>query len=88
MSEPGAGQGEELSGCWGKGGVGCVTLFAGGISGGMIGVAISMIVAKLTRAPTCQGIPSCNWHYYAGVVGLIGALTLPALALWRLRGRK
>lgn len=80
-------QPEELSGCWSKGGVGCVTAFAGAISGGMMGVALSMVVAKVTRAPACAGIPSCNWYVYAFVVALIGAVTLPALALWRLRNR-
>ena len=58
MSEQSNGGGEELSGCWARGGVGCVTLLAGIFSGGMVGVAISMIVAKVTRAPACTGLPS------------------------------
>jgi len=29
----------------------------------------------------------CNWYVYVGIGGLIGALTLPALVLNRLRRR-
>ena len=80
MAEQGA---EELSGCWGRAGVGCVTLFAGAISGGMVGVLLSKIVAFFTRAPACPGVPSCDWHVYAGVGILVGSLSLFALAMWR-----
>ena len=77
--------GEPLSGCWGRAGVGCVTLFAGAISGGMVGVLVSKIVAFVTKAPACPGIPTCDWHVYAGGGILIGSLTLFALAMWRTR---
>ena len=82
-----AGQ-EDLPGCWGRAGVGCVTLLAGFFSGGMVGVLVSRIVAGVTRAPKCEGLPTCDWYVYAFVGGIIGAVTLPALAFWRLRRGK
>ena len=77
--------GDEPSGCWERAGVGCVTLFAGAISGGMVGVLVSKIVAFLTRAPSCPGVPTCDWHVYAGVGIVVGSLSLFALAMWRTR---
>jgi hypothetical protein len=53
------------------------------MSGAMVGVLASKIVAWLTGAPACEGIPTCNWHVYAGWGALVG-LTLPALVLRRL----
>ena len=76
---------EEPSGCWSRAGVGCVTLVAGAASGGMIGVTIGEIVGFFSHVPDCPGLPvSCTWGTYMlwGVV--VGAVTLPALALWRL----
>jgi hypothetical protein len=66
-------------------GVGCFTIFIGVFSGGMIAVLIGTIVAFLTRAPKCSGVPLCNWYVFAGYGALIGAISLPVLALWRLR---
>ena len=82
MAERDAG---DPSGCWGRAGVGCVTLFAGAISGGMVGVLVSKIVAFFTRAPACTGVPTCDWHVYAGVGILVGSLSLFGLAMWRTR---
>ena len=76
---------EDPSRAWSRVGVGCVTLVAGFFSGAMIGVGISKIVAGVTKAPSCEGLPTCDWYVYAFVGGLIGAVTLPALAFWRLR---
>ena len=66
-----------------RAGVGCFTLFAGAISGAMVGVLLSMIVAFFTRAPKCAGIPTCDWNVYAGWGALVGALTLFALVMSR-----
>ena len=66
-------------------GVGCFTAFMGLWSGGMFGVLVAKIVDAVTRAPSCPGIPSCNWAAYFGAGALIGALTLPTLVLMRLR---
>jgi hypothetical protein len=79
-----AGQ-EQPPGCWGRAGVGCVTFVAGFFSGGMIGVLVSKIVAGITKAPKCEGIPTCDWHVYMLTGAVLGAITLPALAFWRLR---
>lgn len=65
--------------------VGCVTLVAGVFSGGMIGVLVSKVVAAVTRAPSCPDLPSCDWYVFAGIGMLAGGLTLPLLAIWRLR---
>ena len=75
---------EEARGC-SRAGVGCFTLFAGAISGAMVGVLISMIVAFFTRAPKCEGIPTCDWNVYAGYGAIVGSLSLFALAMNRLR---
>ena len=64
--------------------IGCFMVPLGAASGGMTGVLVSKIVAWATKAPSCSGIPSCDWYVYAGWGALLGALTLPALVSWRL----
>lgn len=66
-------------------GVGCFTFFIGGISCAMTAVLLGKFYAGLTRAPQCSEMPLCNWYEFAGWGGLIGAVTLPILVLWRLR---
>lgn len=66
-------------------GVGCFTFFIGGISCAMTAVLLGKFYASLTRAPQCSEMPLCNWYEFAGWGGLIGAITLPTLVLWRLR---
>ena len=68
-------------------GVGCFTAFIGLWSGAMVAVLIGKIVEGLRGAPTCEGLPMCNWNVYAGAGAVIGAVTLPILALARLRRR-
>jgi hypothetical protein len=63
--------------------IGCFMTPLGMMSGAMVGVLVSKIVAWLTKAPTCDGIPTCDWHVYAGWGALVG-LSLPALVLNRL----
>ena len=65
--------------------VGCLTLVAGTFSGGMIGVLIAKIVGSARTCEPATGLPACDWHVYAGIGMLIGAVTLPVLALIRLR---
>ncbi|MEO7501694.1 MAG: hypothetical protein ABIW94_03555 [Gemmatimonadaceae bacterium] len=65
--------------------VGCLTLVAGMFSGAMIGVLIAKIVGSARNCEPATGLPACDWHVYAGVGMLIGAVTLPVLALMRLR---
>ena len=66
-------------------GVGCFTAFCGFFSGGMTGVLVSKMVAFFTKAPKCADLPTCDWHVYAGVGMVVGAITLPLLVLNKLR---
>jgi hypothetical protein len=63
--------------------IGCFMTPLGAMSGAMVGVLVSKIVAWLTNAPACEGIPTCNWYVYAGW-GALAGLTLPVLVLRRL----
>jgi hypothetical protein len=62
-------------------GIGCFMAVIGAFSGGMIAVLISMGVAKVTGAPRCDGIPTCDWHYYWGAGALVGLISLPWLVV-------
>jgi hypothetical protein len=53
----------------------------------MVAVLFGKIFEGIRGAPTCEGLPLCNWNVYAGVGAVIGAVTLPVLALTRLRRR-
>jgi hypothetical protein len=68
-------------------GVGCFTTFVGFWSGGMIAVLVGRMVEGLRQSPSCEGLPVCNWTSYALVGAVLGAVTLPVLALRRLRRR-
>jgi len=69
-------------------GVGCITTFAGFFSGGMVGVLVAKLVGSMQGCRPVEGLPACNWWVYAGVGAVLGALTLPVLALGRLNRRK
>lgn len=66
-------------------GVGCVTAVAGFFSGAMVGVFVAKVAGSFRGCKPPEGLPACDWHVYAGVGMLIGVLTLPVLALLRLR---
>lgn len=66
-------------------GVGCFTAFAGFWSGGMVAVLIGRMVEGFRGSPSCDGVPICNWASYALAGAVIGAVSLPVLALRRLR---
>lgn len=66
-------------------GVGCVTAMAGLFSGGMIGVFLAKVVGSFRDCNPGPELPACDWHVYAGIGMLIGVVTLPVLALNRLR---
>jgi len=72
-------------------GVGCITTGAGFFSGGMIAVLVAKFVGSAQGCQPPEGLPACNWWMYAGIGALVGAVTLPFLALRRLnrsrRGR-
>jgi hypothetical protein len=65
-------------------GVGCVTTVAGFFRGGMIGVMVGKFVGSIQGCEPVEGLPACNWWVYAGIGAVVGALTLPVLALRRL----
>jgi hypothetical protein len=69
-------------------GVGCVTAVAGFFGGGMIAVFIAKVVGSVQGCRPSEGLPACNWWVYAGIGAVLGALTLPVLALSRLNRRK
>jgi MFS family permease len=66
-------------------GVGCLTAVAGMFSGGMIGVFVAKVVGSATSCKPEPDLPACNWHVYAGIGMLIGVISLPILAISRLR---
>ena len=67
-----------------KVGIGCISLWLGGLSMAMVAVLLGKAYAFLTRAATCEGIPLCDWHRWAAAGFVAGALTLPILVLTRL----
>jgi hypothetical protein len=66
-------------------GVGCFTFFIGAISGAMVGVGIGKLAGFFMRCTPLPGLPACEWWVFAGYGAVIGAVSLPILALWRLR---
>ena len=65
-------------------GVGCLTFFLGGVSGGIIAVLVGMFYAFLTRQPKCPDVPMCEWPTWWKWGALLGAVSLPILVLMRL----
>ena len=65
-------------------GVGCLTAVVGFFSGGMIAVFVAKFVGSAQGCQPPEGLPACNWWLYAGIGAVIGALSLPFLALRRL----
>ena len=85
---PSPGQGGEVEDRTARNiGVGCFTTFIGFWSGAMIAVLVGKIVEGVRGAPSCEGVPICNWNVYAAVGAILGAATLPILVLTRLRRR-
>lgn len=66
-------------------GVGCFTTVIGAVSGAMVGVGIGKLIGFFTRCTPMAGLPACEWWVFAGYGGAFGAVSLPLLALWRLR---
>jgi hypothetical protein len=66
-------------------GVGCFATFVGFASGGMMGVLMGKVVGAARKCTPVEGLPACDWHWYAAAGMVVGALTLPVLVLRRLR---
>ncbi len=65
--------------------IGCFMAPLGFFSGGMVGTLLSKVIAYVTHAPACDGIPACDWYVYMLVGGALGALSLPLLVMRALR---
>lgn len=68
--------------------IGCFMAPIGFFSGGMISAFASKLVAYVTHANACPGVPACNWLEFTVVGGVIGLVTLPALVMRTLRTPK
>ena len=66
-------------------GVGCFMTVVGFFSGAMIGVLVGKFVGMIRRCTPEPGLPVCDWHLFAFAGGVLGAVSLPVLVLWRLR---
>ena len=51
----------------------------------MVAVMVAKIVGMVQGCPAGEHGQPCNWHVYAGVGAVVGAISLPVLALRRLR---
>jgi len=59
-------------------------MVAGFFSGAMVAVLVARFVSWGTHCRYDAELPACNWPQYAGIGGLIGAVTLPALVFWQI----
>jgi hypothetical protein len=66
-------------------GVGCLTAPAGFFGGGMLGVAIGMIVGNFQRCVPPEGLPICNLERFLWPGALLGLVLLPTVSLLLLR---
>ena len=69
-------------------GVGCLTFFAGFFGGGMIAALVARVVGGLQQCKPQNELPACNIWSYVIPGALIGAVLLPTVAIWRLRGSR
>jgi hypothetical protein len=53
----------------------------------MIGVLVAKAVGAARRCTAPEGLPACDWYYFALGGMLIGAVSLPVLVLRRLSRR-
>jgi hypothetical protein len=59
---------------------------AGFFSGAMVAVLVAKLVGDFAHCvPVSLELPACNWQRFAGVGGLLGAVSLPLLVYRRLR---
>lgn len=65
--------------------IGCLMLVAGAFGGGMIAVLVAKFVGSARGCNPGPDLPACDWHVYAAIGMLIGAVTLPLFTLMKLR---
>jgi hypothetical protein len=51
----------------------------------MMAVLIAKIVGSARKCEPPEGLPACDWHVYAAVGMLIGAVLLPVLVIRQIR---
>jgi hypothetical protein len=68
-------------------GVGCFTAVTGFFSCAMIAVLVARIVGTVRRCTPPDGLPACDWYYFAAAGGVLGATILPFVVLRKLRGK-
>jgi hypothetical protein len=69
-------------------GVGCFATFIGMWSGGMIAVLVGRFVGTARGCVPAEGLPACDWYWFALIGMILGAVTLPLLVLRRLSKKK
>jgi hypothetical protein len=70
-------------------GVGCLTLIVGFFGGGMIAMLVGKVVDGVTGCVPSEGLPVCTWWRYWWTGALLGGVSLPTLAVARMRrGRR
>jgi hypothetical protein len=66
--------------------LGCLMTVAGFFSGAMVAVLIAKVRGAVMHCqPPDPELPACDWQQFAGVGGILGAVSLPVLVFWRLR---
>ncbi len=85
MTEP---RRERAAGGPGRFLVGCVLMIPGFFGGGMIGAAVAAMIGRLRRCTPPEGLPACNLEPFLFVGGIVGAVLLGGVVIWRLRPRK
>ena len=50
-----------------------------------MGVLVGKIVGMARRCVPPDGLPACDWHVFMLTGGVVGAISLPSLVLWRMR---
>ena len=68
-----------------RGCIGCLTLVSGFFGGGMIALLVKKMIDKVTRCTPPEGLPVCDWHVWFFPGGIVGAVLLTGVAMWRLR---
>lgn len=74
---------------WAYLGVGCLTAIIGLVGGGMIAVLVAKIVGAVQGClPDKESGAPCNWDRYWTWGARIGLVTLPVMAIWRMRRKR
>jgi len=71
---------------WAYVGVGCLTSVIGFTGGAMIAVFVAKIVGAFRGCvPDAETGAPCDWFVYAVGGALLGLVSIPTIAIWRMR---